>query len=84
VIALELTWNFFKLVKVMLEVFLRRTDMPHFPDDDAIQAIAQTKLAEADALPPGSEKYRLEKEAGSYKILAEARHWFAGELKPPR
>ena len=58
--------------------------MPHFPDDKAIQAIAQSKQAEADALPPGLEKHQLEKEAGSYKILAEARHWFAGELNPPR
>jgi len=55
-----------------------------FPDDNAIKAIAQTKQAEADALPPGLEKRKLQKEANSYKILSEAKSWLSGELKPPQ
>lgn len=55
-----------------------------FPDDDAIRLMAETRQAEADALPPGPEKRKLQKEANSYRILAEARGWLAGELRPPR
>jgi hypothetical protein len=55
-----------------------------FPNDDAIQAIARTKQVEADALPHGEEKRKRQKEATSYKILAEAKQWLSGELKPPR
>jgi hypothetical protein len=54
-----------------------------FPDDNAILLIAQTKQAEADALPPGQEKRNLQKEANSYRILAEAKSWLKGDLKPP-
>jgi hypothetical protein len=54
-----------------------------FPDDHAILLIAQTKQAEADALPPGPEKRKLQKEANSYRILAEANSWLNGDLKPP-
>jgi len=39
---------------------------------------------EADALPPGLEKRKLQKEANSYKILSEAKSWLSGELKPPQ
>jgi hypothetical protein len=55
-----------------------------FPSDDAIQAIARTKQVEADALSQGEEKRKRQKEANSYKILAEAKQWLSGELKPPR
>jgi hypothetical protein len=54
-----------------------------FPDDSAIQTMAQTKQVQADALPHGPEKRKLQKEANSYKILAEARLWMSGDLKPP-
>jgi hypothetical protein len=54
-----------------------------FPDDNAILLIAQTKQAEADAHPPGPEKRTLQKEANSYRILAEAKSWLKGDLKPP-
>jgi hypothetical protein len=38
-------------------------------------------LDEADALPDGSpEKQSLQKEANSYKILAEAKRWLSGDL----
>jgi hypothetical protein len=52
-----------------------------FPDDNAIQAIAETKQVEATALPPGPEKHKLQKEANSYKILSEAKSWLSGELR---
>jgi hypothetical protein len=39
---------------------------------------------EADALPAGPEKCKLQKEANSYKILAEAMSWLSGEPKPPQ
>lgn len=55
-----------------------------FPDDNAIRAMAETKQAEADALPPGQEKRKLQKEANSYRILSEAKSWLSGELKPPQ
>jgi hypothetical protein len=51
-----------------------------FPNDDAIRLLAQTKQAEADALPQGPDKRKLQKEANSYRILSEARGWLAGEL----
>ena len=54
-----------------------------FPDDNAILLIAQKKQAEADALRPGPEKRRLQKEANSYRVLANAKSWLKGELKPP-
>ena len=43
-----------------------------FPDEREMLAIAETKQAEADALPFGSDKDNLQKEANSYKILSEA------------
>ena len=52
-------------------------------DDSAILLIAQTKQAEADALPPGPEKHKRQTEANSYRILADAKGWMKGELKPP-
>jgi hypothetical protein len=55
-----------------------------FPDDNAIRVMAETKQAEADALPPGPEKRKLQKEANSYRILSEAKSWLSGELRPPR
>ncbi|SHG53507.1 hypothetical protein [Bradyrhizobium erythrophlei] len=55
-----------------------------FPDDNTIRGVAETKQAEADALPPGQEKRKLQKEANSYRILSEAKSWISGELKPPR
>jgi hypothetical protein len=54
-----------------------------FPDDNAILVIAETKQSEADALPPGPEKRKLQKEANSYRILADAKSWLKGDLKPP-
>jgi hypothetical protein len=54
-----------------------------FPDDRQILVIAETKQAQADALPYGSDKRNLQKEANSYKILSEAAAWISGELKPP-
>ena len=54
-----------------------------FPDDTAILLLAQNKQAEADALPPGPEKRKLQKEANSYQILANAKNWMTGELKSP-
>jgi len=54
-----------------------------FPDDNDIRVIAETKQAEADALPRGHEKRQLQKEANSYKILSEAEAWITG-LTPPR
>jgi hypothetical protein len=44
-----------------------------FPDDSEILAIAESKQAETDALPYGSEKHNLQKEANSYKILKSFR-----------
>jgi hypothetical protein len=44
-----------------------------FPDDNAIRLMAETKQAEADALPPGPEKRKLQKEANSLRILSEAK-----------
>jgi hypothetical protein len=55
-----------------------------FPNDNAIRLMAETKQAEADALPPGPEKRKLQKEANSLRILSEANAWLAGELRPPR
>jgi hypothetical protein len=55
-----------------------------FSDDNAIRVMAETKQAEADALPRGPEKRKLQKEANSYRILSEAKGWLAGELRPPR
>jgi hypothetical protein len=54
-----------------------------FPDDRDIRAIAETKQAEADALPRGPLKRELQKEANCYKILSEAEGWISG-LKPPQ
>jgi hypothetical protein len=54
-----------------------------FPDDNDIRAIAQSKQAEADALPRGPAKHELQREANSYKILSEADAWISG-LKPPQ
>jgi hypothetical protein len=53
------------------------------PDDNAIPLVAQKKQAEAHALRPGLEKRRLQKEANSYRILANAKSWLKGGLKPP-
>ncbi len=50
-----------------------------FPDENTIKLIAQTKQAEADALPAGPEKRKLQEEANSYRILAEAKNWLAGD-----
>jgi hypothetical protein len=33
---------------------------------------------------PGVEKRKLQKEAHSCKILAEAQSWLSGELRPPQ
>ena len=54
-----------------------------FPDNNAILLIAQTRQAEADAAPPGPGKVKLQKEANSYRILADAKGWMNGEVKPP-
>jgi hypothetical protein len=53
-----------------------------FPDDNTIRAIGQTKQEEADALPEGPDKRKLQKEANGYLILADARSWMNG-LKVP-
>jgi hypothetical protein len=55
-----------------------------FPDDSEMLAIAESKQAEADAMPYGSEKRSLQREANSYKILSEAEAWISGELQPPQ
>jgi hypothetical protein len=55
-----------------------------FRDDETIRAIAVEKTKRAHALPPGPERSKLLKEANSYKILAEAKNWFSGELRPPQ
>jgi hypothetical protein len=55
-----------------------------FPDDNAIRVMAETKQAEADVLPRGLEKRKLQKEANSYRIRSEAKGWLAGEPRPPR
>jgi hypothetical protein len=62
---------------------MRKKSKSIFPDDNAIKLIALTKQAEADALPQGLAKRKLQKEANSYRILADAKSWMKGELKPP-
>lgn len=48
------------------------------------QAIADAKLAEAQALQPGPEQRKLLHEAGSYKVLAQMKGWLQGELRAPK
>lgn len=55
----------------------------NYPSPEEARIIANAKLAEANALPPGPERQKLLKEAGSYKVLSEVKGWLAGELRPP-
>jgi hypothetical protein len=40
---------------------------------NTIRVMAKTRQAEADALPPGPAKRKLQEEANSYRILSEAK-----------
>ena len=50
---------------------------------DPYFVVTLKKEAEADALRPGPEKRRLQKEANSYRVLANAKSWLKGDLEPP-
>jgi hypothetical protein len=56
------------------------TDMSGCLLPDSLEPIVQTKPGEVGTFPLASEKRQ--KEASSFKIFTETRHWFAGELKP--